>query len=199
MCSSCELGKAILGIEVLETDAIYLSQRKYCIDLLHEFRMLGCKPTSVPMEPNTVLKFKVSDDYPFLDNIIGYQNLVGKLIYMIHTRPDISYSVHCLSQHMHAHLKSYLQAALSVLRYLKASPGKGLWYDHSTISSTVEMFSYVNSDWAKFPKIRKSVLGFCVFFNRCLISWKRKKPVGLSNSSTEAKYRSMASTSCEII
>ncbi|GJU58294.1 ribonuclease H-like domain-containing protein [Tanacetum coccineum] len=59
--------KYFLGIEVLESDkAIYLSQRKYCIELLHEFGMLGCKPTSVPMEPNVVLNFKASDNDPTL-------------------------------------------------------------------------------------------------------------------------------------
>ncbi|GJY08654.1 ribonuclease H-like domain-containing protein, partial [Tanacetum coccineum] len=115
------------GIEVLEFgNDIFLSQRKYCIELLHEFGMLGCKLTSVPMEPNTVLNFKVSDDDPALNNITGYYKLVRKLIYLTHTRPDIAYSVHCLSQHMHAPLKSHLQAALNVLRYLKGSPGKGL-------------------------------------------------------------------------
>ncbi|GKE38158.1 ribonuclease H-like domain-containing protein [Tanacetum coccineum] len=124
-----DLGKQkyFLGIEVLECgNDICLSQMIYCIELLHEFGMLGCKPTSVSMEPNTVLNFKVSDDDPALDNITGYQKLIGKLIYLTHTRPDIAYSVHCLSQHMHAPLKSHLQAALNVMRYLKGSPGKGL-------------------------------------------------------------------------
>ncbi|GJU43423.1 putative RNA-directed DNA polymerase [Tanacetum coccineum] len=197
-----DLGKLkyFLGIEVIDCDnAIFLSQRKYCIELLHEFGMLGCKPTSVPMEPNTVLNFKVNDDDPTLDNITGYQKLVGKLIYLTHTRPDIAYFVHCLSQHMHAPLKSHLQAALNVLRYLKGSPCKGLRYDHSSISSTDEMVAYADSDWAKCPKTRKSIFGYCVFLNGCLISWKSKKQATLSKSSTEAEYRSIASASCEII
>nr|GFA17453.1 ribonuclease H-like domain-containing protein [Tanacetum cinerariifolium] len=73
------------------------------------------------MEPNTVLNFKVSDDDPALDNITGYQKLVGKLIYLTHTRTDIAYSVNYLSQHMHAPLKSHFQAALNVMRSLKGS------------------------------------------------------------------------------
>ncbi|GJR08684.1 ribonuclease H-like domain-containing protein [Tanacetum coccineum] len=98
----------------LECDnAICLSQRKYCIKLLHEFGVLGCKPTSVTMEPSTVLNFKVSDDDPSFDNITGYQKLVGKLIYLTHTRPDIAYSVHC----------------------------KGFMYDHSLISSSGDMIA----------------------------------------------------------
>ncbi|GJY53568.1 ribonuclease H-like domain-containing protein [Tanacetum coccineum] len=101
--------KYFLGIKVLEYgNDICLSQRKYCIELLHEFGMLGCKPTSVPMEPNIVLNFEVNNDDLALNNITGYYKLVGKLIYLTHTRPDIAYSIHCLSQHMHAPLKSHL-------------------------------------------------------------------------------------------
>ncbi|GJU75319.1 ribonuclease H-like domain-containing protein [Tanacetum coccineum] len=83
----------ITGIEFIKQgNDIYLSQRKYCLELLHEFSLLACKPVSIPMEANIVLPFKLSHDNPYLDNITGYQKLVGKLIYLTHTRPDISYS-----------------------------------------------------------------------------------------------------------
>ncbi|GKD76087.1 ribonuclease H-like domain-containing protein [Tanacetum coccineum] len=76
---------------------------------------------STPMEPNSVLLVPTKDD-PLLDNITGYQKLFGKLIYLTHTRPDIAYSVHCLAQYMHSSLKSHLNCALNVLRYLKGAP-----------------------------------------------------------------------------
>ncbi|GKD44130.1 ribonuclease H-like domain-containing protein [Tanacetum coccineum] len=165
--------KNFLGIEVVSSgNDICLTPRKYCIELLHEFGMLGCKPVSVLMEPNTVLNFKPIKEDPPLVNITGYQKLLGKLIYLTHTRPDISYYVHCLSQHMHAPLKSHLNSAFHVLS---------------------------DSDWAKCPKTIKSVSGYFVFLNGCLISWKSKKQATLSKSSTEAEYRSIASASCEII
>ncbi|GKC72172.1 ribonuclease H-like domain-containing protein [Tanacetum coccineum] len=109
-------GILISGNDTSEIENIKTFLRKYCIKLLHEFGMLGCKPVSVPMEPNTVLNFKPSKEDPPLVNIIGYQKLLGKLIYLTHTRPDISYYVHCLSQHMHAPLKSHLDSAFHVLR-----------------------------------------------------------------------------------
>ncbi|GJQ94899.1 hypothetical protein Tco_0006038 [Tanacetum coccineum] len=121
------------------------SQKKNCIELLHEFRMLGCKPISISMEPNNVLNFKVGDDDPSLNNINGYQKLVGKLIYFTYTRPDIAYIVHCLSQSRHAHLKSHLQAALNVLRYLKGSLDKGIRYTYSH-NSPSEMVTYADSN-----------------------------------------------------
>ncbi|GJS39240.1 ribonuclease H-like domain-containing protein, partial [Tanacetum coccineum] len=97
-----DLGKLkyFLGIEVLETDTrLCLTQRKYCIELLTEFGMLGCKPCNTPIEVKEgILKKdgKIIVDKP-LSSISGYQKLVGKLIYPTHTRPDISYDVHVLS------------------------------------------------------------------------------------------------------
>ncbi|GKF58717.1 ribonuclease H-like domain-containing protein, partial [Tanacetum coccineum] len=102
-----------------------MSQRKYCLELLKEYGLLECKPVSRPMEPNSVLSYVPTKDDPLLNNITGYQKLLGKLIYISHTRPDIAYSVHCLAQYMHSPLKSHLNSSLNVLRYLKGAPGKG--------------------------------------------------------------------------
>ncbi|GJQ90576.1 hypothetical protein Tco_0001715 [Tanacetum coccineum] len=69
------------------------------------------------MEPNSFLPYIATKYGPLLDNITGYQKLLGKLIYLTHTRPDISYSIHCLAQYMHSPLKSHFNCALNVLRY----------------------------------------------------------------------------------
>nr|GEX43181.1 hypothetical protein [Tanacetum cinerariifolium] len=76
------------------------------------------------MEPNSVLPYVPTKDDHLLDNITGYQKLLGKLIYLTHTRPDIDYYVYCLAQYMHSPLKSHLNSALNVLRYLKGAPVK---------------------------------------------------------------------------
>nr|GFA28755.1 ribonuclease H-like domain-containing protein [Tanacetum cinerariifolium] len=92
--------KYFLGIKVIKTGKyLCLSQRKYCLELLKEYGLLGCKPVSTPMEPNSVLPYIPSKDDPLMDNITGYQKLLGKLIYLTHTRPDIAYSIHCLAQY----------------------------------------------------------------------------------------------------
>ncbi|GKC26698.1 hypothetical protein Tco_1033992 [Tanacetum coccineum] len=108
-----------------------ISQRKYCLELLKDYGLLRYKPVSTPMEPNSVLPYVSTNFDPLLDNITGYQKLLGKLIYLTHTRPDIAYSVHCLAQYMHSPLKSHLYCALNVLRYLKGAHGKGIRYVHS--------------------------------------------------------------------
>ncbi|GJS46587.1 ribonuclease H-like domain-containing protein [Tanacetum coccineum] len=170
-----DLGKLkyFLGIEVLdENNCLFLSQRKYCLELLQEFGMLGCKPISIPMEANHVTSRVSTEKDPILTNITGFQKLVRKLIYLSHTRPDIAYSVHCLSQCMHAPIKSNLKDALNVLRYLKGSLGKGIKYtsDLTTSDSSGKVVGYSDADWAKCLITRKSVPGYCVFFNNCLIS-----------------------------
>nr|GEW00241.1 ribonuclease H-like domain-containing protein [Tanacetum cinerariifolium] len=153
--------KYFLGIEVIKTGKdLCLTQRKYCIELLKEYGLLGCKPTSTHMEPNFVLPHIATDSDPHLDNIIGYQQLLGKLIYLMHTRLDISYSIHCFAQHMHSPLKSHLNSALNVLRYLKNAPRKGIKYAHSKNDNTLVGFS--DADWAKCIKTRKSITGYYV-------------------------------------
>ncbi|GJY16199.1 ribonuclease H-like domain-containing protein [Tanacetum coccineum] len=129
--------KYFLGIEVIKIeDDICLSQRKYYLELFKEYGLLGCKPVFTPMEPNYVLSYIATSDDPLLDNITGYQKLFGKLIYLTHTRHDISYSVHCLAQYMHSPLKSHLNSAFNVLKYLTNTPGKGIIKKQNTLSKS---------------------------------------------------------------
>ncbi|GJX68357.1 ribonuclease H-like domain-containing protein, partial [Tanacetum coccineum] len=125
--------KYFLGIEVLKAEkgGLYLSQRKYCLELLHDFGLLACKPVSTPLAENIILAHKESKDDKFLKNITSYQRHVGKLIYLTLTRSDISYSVNCLSQHMQAPLQSHMDLGLRFLKYLKGAPGSGVNYEKS--------------------------------------------------------------------
>ncbi|GJU34871.1 ribonuclease H-like domain-containing protein [Tanacetum coccineum] len=89
-----DLGKLkyFLGIEVLDNkDGICLSQRKYCLELLHKYGLLAAKHVDTPLPENTTLNHVESDDDHLLNNVRNYQRLVGKLIYLTNTRPDISY------------------------------------------------------------------------------------------------------------
>ncbi|XP_052619763.1 uncharacterized mitochondrial protein AtMg00810-like [Lactuca sativa] len=194
-----DLGKLnyFLGIEVVDTNkGICLNQRKYCLELLHEFGMLGCKPASTPLEANFVPKRSSVSSDPLLENITEFQKLVGKLIYLTITRPDISYCVQILSQFMHKPHKSHLNIAFRLLRYLKNCPGRGI---SIVKSGSCDLVGYVDADWAKCLNSRKSVTGYLVYFGNSLISWKSEKQATVSRSSTESEYRALGSITCEII
>ncbi|GKE56873.1 ribonuclease H-like domain-containing protein, partial [Tanacetum coccineum] len=124
------------------------------------------------------------------------KKLMGKLIYLTNTRPDISYDVHCLSQFMHSPLKSHLKIAFKILRNLKGCPGLGI---HIVKTSGMFLNAYSGADWAKCVITRKSATGYCVFLNDSLVFWKSKKHNTLSKSSAEAEYRALASVTSEVI
>ncbi|XP_019252264.1 PREDICTED: uncharacterized protein LOC109231152 [Nicotiana attenuata] len=118
-----DLGKLqyFLGIEVARSKrGIFISQRKYVLDLLKETGMIGCKPTESPIECNHKLQTGVGES---IDKE-RYQRLVGRLIYLSHTRPDIAYSVSLVSQFMHDPRDSHMQAVFHILWYLKSALGK---------------------------------------------------------------------------
>ncbi|GJS29151.1 ribonuclease H-like domain-containing protein [Tanacetum coccineum] len=100
---------------------------------------------------------KASDKDPLLENITDYQKLMGKLIYLTNTKPNISYVVHCLSQFMHSPLTSNIKIAFKILRYLKSFPGLGI---HITKTSGMFLTAYSDTDWAKCVVTRKSVTGY---------------------------------------
>ena len=147
----CDLrpAKYFLGFEIARNKTgISLNQRKYTLELLEEGGYLGCKPLSVPMEPN--LKMYVTYGTVLPDAVV-YRRLVGCLLYLTHTRPDITYAVHKLSQYMSVPTDTHLQAAYRVLRYLKNDPGQGLFY---SANSALKLTSYYDADWAACPDSR---------------------------------------------
>ncbi|KAK1431336.1 hypothetical protein QVD17_07793 [Tagetes erecta] len=191
--------KYFLGIEVLKSSTgLILSQRKYCLDLLNEYGMLGSKPVSNPIEQNIVVTDKQNsykEDFE-LSNVTNYQKLIGKLIYLTITRPDISYTVGCLSQFMHKPLDSHLKVAMRLLRYLKESPGKGCLFSKG---ENFNLTAYADSDWGKCLATRRSISGYCIYLGNTLVSWKSKKQPFVSRSSAEAEYRAMGVAGCEVI
>ncbi|XP_058111131.1 uncharacterized protein LOC131254143 [Magnolia sinica] len=183
-----------LSIEIARScSGISLYQRKYTLDLLNETGMLGCKPVATPLEINhqltSLLGESLSDPGP-------YQRLIGRLIYLTITRPDISHAVSVLSQFMHSPRAAHFDAAYHVLRYLKGSPGKGLLYSrHGHLS----IFAFSDADWAGAKDDRKSTTGYCSFVGSNLVTWKSKKQPVVARSSAEAEYRAMAHTTYELL
>lgn len=120
--------KYFLGLEIARSDAgIYLYQHKYCLDILKDTCMLAAKPSLIPIEQNHNLQ---KSTYPPLtgSDIKLFRRLVGRLIYLTITRPDLSYAVHTLAQFIAQPLQDHLEAAYRVVRYLKHAPAQGLFF-----------------------------------------------------------------------
>ncbi|CAL8169544.1 unnamed protein product [Prunus armeniaca] len=165
-------------------------QKKYILDLLAETRMLDCKPIDTPSEQNH--KLRLYSDQVLTDKE-HYQRLVGKLIYLAHTRPDIAYVVSVVSQFMHSSSEDHMGAVMHSLRYLKVTPGKGLMfckYGH------IDVEGYTDADWAGSVTDRRSTSGYFTFVSGKLVTWRSKKQKMVSRSSAE--YRGMAQVVCEL-
>uniref|UniRef100_A0A2N9EHM3 Integrase catalytic domain-containing protein n=1 Tax=Fagus sylvatica TaxID=28930 RepID=A0A2N9EHM3_FAGSY len=133
--------------------------------LTKDLGYLGSKPIATPMEPNLKL---MPDKGDFVDDPNTYRRLVGKLIYLTITRPDISYAV-----------------SIVVVSFIDFRSS-----DHLRIEG------YTDADWARSPSDRKSTTGYCTFIDGNLVTWRSKKHSVVARSSGEAKYRAMALTSC---
>uniref|UniRef100_A0A2N9IZY1 Reverse transcriptase Ty1/copia-type domain-containing protein n=1 Tax=Fagus sylvatica TaxID=28930 RepID=A0A2N9IZY1_FAGSY len=144
------------------------------------------------MEPNLKLML---DEGDFVDDPDTYRRLVGKLIYLTITRPDISYAVSIVSQFMTNPRVPHMNAVIHILKYLKNAPGCGLFYRSS---GHLRIEGYTDADWTGSPSDRKSTTGYCTFIGGNLVTWRSKKQSVVARSSAEAEYRAMAHTTCEL-
>ena len=183
-----------LGLEITSSSTgFFLCQRKYIQDLLSDMHMEYSKPLQLPMGSHIKLTQFAGKK---LTSPKVFRRLVGKLIYLTITRPNIAFAVQVLSQFMHAPTEDHLAAAKHVLRYLRSTADLGILL---SASSTPSLTGYCDSDWGSCSDSRKSTTGFCILLGSSPISWKVKKESVVARSSAEAEYRAMATTCCEII
>ncbi|RVX12128.1 Retrovirus-related Pol polyprotein from transposon RE1 [Vitis vinifera] len=187
--------KYFLGIEVSRSsEGIFLSQRKYALDLLQETGMSGCQPVNTPIEKG--LKLCVEPNQVSTDKG-RYQKLVGRLMYLAHTRPDLAYALSVVSQYMHNPGEQHMNAVMRILRYLKNAPGKGILFAKNVDHQSIEV--YTDADWAGAVNDRRSTSGYFTFVGGNLVTWKSKKQNVVARSSAEAEFRGMTLGLCEAL
>ncbi|WRX19899.1 Reverse transcriptase [Theobroma cacao] len=186
--------KYFLGVEVTRSKkGIFLSQRKYVLDLLTKTGKLGAKPCNAPMTPNLQL---TKEDGELFEDPEKHKRLVGKLNYLTVTHLDIAYSVNVVSQFMSAPTINHWAALEQIKCYSKGTPRCGLFYGNHG-HANIECF--LDANWTGSKSDRRSTTGYCVFIGGNLVSWKSKKHNVISRSSAELEYRAMAQTVCEVV
>nr|XP_043611887.1 uncharacterized mitochondrial protein AtMg00810-like [Erigeron canadensis] len=183
-----------LGIEIARTNVgVILSQHKYSLDILSDFGQLGCRPSVFPMEQN--LKLDQCTESHKVDAAL-YRRLVGRLLYLQATRPDLAYAVNILSQFVSDPREDHMNAAIRVLRYLKSTLGQGIFIPKNGV---FDLTAFCDADWLGCPYTRRSRTGYLLSLGGAPISWKTKKQSVVSRSSAEAEYRAMAITVSEVL
>eukprot|EP00253_Pinus_taeda_P006537 PITA_06537 len=132
-----------LGLQVLQSkEGISLSQSKYACDLLRHFHMEDCKPAPSPFQYG--VKLSVTCTSPKVDATL-YRQLVGKLLYLTHTRPDLFFAVGLVARFMQNPCESHWKAAKRVLRYVRGTVQFGI---HYSAEASPLLVGFIDSDWA---------------------------------------------------
>ncbi|GAU32295.1 hypothetical protein TSUD_63120 [Trifolium subterraneum] len=183
-----ELG-FFLGLQIKQQeDGIFISQEKYVNDLLKKYKMNESKIMSTPMHPSTSLdKDEKGKDVSEKE----YRGMIGSLLYLTASRPDIVFAVGLCARFQPSPKESHLIAVKRIFRYLVGTPDVGLWYKKG---SHFDLQAYCDADYAGDKIERKSTSGACQFFGEALMSWCCRKQNTIALSTTEAEY--VAASNC---
>ena len=159
-----------LGVEVMQCSrGIFISQEKYIKDLLKKFNLDECKPMSTPMSQGD--KYKKEDGTPKVNPTL-YRSMIGSLLYVCSSRPDIMHATGVLSRYMQAPSQNHFVGAKRILRYLKGTQDFGVWYDRQDV---MRLMAYSDSDWAGCLDDMKSTSGYLFSLGSGPFSWNTKK------------------------
>ncbi|GJU04254.1 retrovirus-related pol polyprotein from transposon TNT 1-94 [Tanacetum coccineum] len=172
-----------LGLQIKQMeDDIFFNQSKYIKEMLKKFGLEDSKPMKTPMSSDT--KLTKDEECESVDST-KYRGMIGSLLYLTASRPDIMFSVCLCARFQEAPKTSHLEAVKRIFRYIKGTTHLGLWYPKGT---DIETVVYADSDHAGDYVDRKSTSGIYTFMGCCLTSWFSKKQTALAISTTEAEY-----------
>nr|GEW51232.1 hypothetical protein [Tanacetum cinerariifolium] len=178
---------------VQKPDGIFISQDKYLAGILRKFGLTDGKSASTPIETEKpLLKDPNGEDV----DVHTYRSMIGLLMYLTSSRPNIMFVVCTCSCFQVTPKASYLHAVKRIFRYLKGKPHLRLWYPKD---SPFNLVAYSNSDYAGACLDRKSTTGGCQFLGCRLISWQYKKQTVVATSLTEAEYVATANCYAQVL
>ncbi|KAI3770443.1 hypothetical protein L6452_01576 [Arctium lappa] len=183
-----------LGLQIKQSDkGTFINQGKYVKDMLKKFDLTQTSAMKTPMAPPLTLN-KDPSGKPV--NVTTYRVMIGSLLYLTASRPDIMYSTCLCARYQSEPKESHLIAVKRIFRYLKGTPNLGLWYPKD---SGFDLTGYSDSDFAGCKLERKSTTGGCQLLGGKLVSWTSKKQNSVSTSTAEAEYVAAGSCCSQIL
>ncbi|KAI3745964.1 hypothetical protein L6452_08379 [Arctium lappa] len=183
-----------LGLQVKQfSTGIFINQSKYILDILRKYKMENCKPIGTPMAPGTKIN---TDPSGKSVDVRTYRGMIGSLMYLTSSRPDIMFSTCLCSRYQAAPKESHLAVVKRIFRYLKGTADLGLWYPKDT---GFQLTAYSDADHAGCMLDRKSTSGHIQFLGDKFVSWASKKQLCVSTSTAEAEYVAAASCCSQVL
>ncbi|KAK2388390.1 putative mitochondrial protein [Trifolium repens] len=183
-----------LGLQIKQQeDGIFICQEKYIKDLLKKYKMNEAKIMSTPMHPSTSLD---KDESGKNVSEKEFRGMIGSLLYLTASRPDIVFSVGLCARFQSSPKESHLIAVKRIFRYLVGTQNVGLWYKKGT---HFDLQAYCDADYAGDKIERKSTSGACQFLGEALVSWCCRKQNTIALSTTEAEYVSASNCCSQVI
>ncbi|WVZ71106.1 hypothetical protein U9M48_019727 [Paspalum notatum var. saurae] len=174
-------------------EGTFVHQAKYTRDILKKFDMGDSKPMTTPMSTNTALD--ADEDGEAADQK-EFRGMIGSLLYLTATRPDIQFAVYLYARYQASPRTSHRQAMKRIFRYLKFTPELGLWYSSG---SSLSLKGFSDADHAGCQIDRKLTSGTCQLLGTSLVSWSSRKQASVSLSTTEAEYIAAASCCSQLL
>ncbi|XP_071713109.1 secreted RxLR effector protein 161-like [Rutidosis leptorrhynchoides] len=181
-----------LQIKLLE-DGTFINQEMYIHEMIKKFGIENSKPMATPMATNVKLTLE-GEGEPF--DSTKYRGMIGSLLYLTASRPDIIFSVCLLARFQENPMTSHVEAVKRIFRYLKGTMHFGLWYPKFT---GVDIMCSTDSDHGGSMIDRKSTSGVCAFVGLCLTSWFLKKQTSIALSTIEAEYVAMGRVCAQVL
>eukprot|EP00253_Pinus_taeda_P006803 PITA_06803 len=183
-----------LGLKIQQKEGgIFLSQTKYLKQILKKYGMEDAKPVCTPMVTGSSLS---ANDESAVVHQPTYISMIGSLLYLTGTRPDIMHAVGIVGRFQENPKESHLQAVKRIFNYLQGTQNYGLWYPRDT---NLTLHAYTDADWARSVDDRKSTSGGAFFMGSRLVSWFSKKQSSIALSTAEAEYVATASCCTQLL